>query len=70
MNSRATVAIAMVVNELLTNAAKYGALSQPEGRVRLEWSITDGTPPALRIRWEEQAARWFIRRRGKALVQA
>jgi two-component sensor histidine kinase len=38
VDPRAAVALAMVFHELMTNAAKYGALSQPEGRVRVEWS--------------------------------
>jgi two-component sensor histidine kinase len=44
----------MVLNELMTNAAKYGALSQPEGRVRVEWStIEDKNSPKLRMIWTE-----------------
>jgi two-component sensor histidine kinase len=31
-------AIAVTVHELATNAAKYGALSVPEGRIQVEWS--------------------------------
>jgi two-component sensor histidine kinase len=54
VNPRAAVVLAMVLNELMTNAAKYGALSQPEGRVRLEWSATEERgPPKLRMVWME-----------------
>jgi two-component sensor histidine kinase len=54
VNPRAAVALAMVFHELMTNAAKYGALSQPEGRVRVEWSTTeDGGHSTLRVVWME-----------------
>ncbi|WP_374470048.1 PAS domain-containing protein [Phenylobacterium sp.] len=46
----AAQAIAMALHELATNAAKYGALSSREGRVRVAWERLDGR---LRIRWEE-----------------
>ena len=47
----AAQAIAITLHELATNAAKYGALSTPNGQVRLEWShATDGR---LRLRWME-----------------
>jgi two-component sensor histidine kinase len=53
-NPRAAVALAMVLNELMTNAAKYGALSQPEGRAQVEWSTTeDRRPGKLRLIWKE-----------------
>jgi PAS domain S-box-containing protein len=47
----AAQAIAVTLHELATNAAKYGALSQPNGQVRLEWSHpADGQ---LHLRWTE-----------------
>ena len=43
-------AIAMVLHELTTNAVKYGALSVPSGRLRVEWSRGETD---LVIHWSE-----------------
>jgi PAS domain S-box-containing protein len=43
--------IAMVFHELATNAVKYGALSVPAGRVRVEW--LHGANGKLVLRWTE-----------------
>jgi two-component sensor histidine kinase len=41
-------AIAVVLHELATNAAKYGALSVPEGHIQVEWRCEPGSPIVLR----------------------
>jgi two-component sensor histidine kinase len=48
------LAIAMALQELATNAVKYGALSNERGQVGIRWSVEgDGPVPHLRFRWEE-----------------
>jgi PAS domain S-box-containing protein len=43
-------AIVIALHELTTNAAKYGALSVPDGRVNVSWTRSPGH---LTIRWSE-----------------
>src|SRR5215467_4146149 len=55
LTAAATEAVAMVLYELVTNAAKYGALSAPQGRVSVIWAggsngrLSEG----IVIRWRE-----------------
>jgi PAS domain S-box-containing protein len=50
----ATQVLAMVLHELVTNAAKYGALSTPHGRVEVNWNRGSGEDAAnLSIAWQE-----------------
>jgi two-component system, chemotaxis family, CheB/CheR fusion protein len=54
LRSHAALFITLAVHELSTNAAKYGALSVPEGRVAVSWAITGDRPPRLEIDWREE----------------
>jgi two-component sensor histidine kinase len=51
---RMALALAMALQELATNAAKYGALSNAVGRVELDWNVSAGAAPRLALRWSER----------------
>ena len=44
--------MALVIHEFATNAAKYGALSEPGGQVAISWSAAAAAAP-LEIEWRE-----------------
>jgi PAS domain S-box-containing protein len=46
----AVTSLALLLNEFATNAAKYGALSTPEGRISVTWSAVG---EELKLRWAE-----------------
>ena len=50
---KSVVSVGLVLHELVTNAAKYGALSIPAGKVDLEWHCEDVNPLWVNLRWEE-----------------
>jgi PAS domain S-box-containing protein len=52
--TRQAVPVGMMLHELTTNAAKYGALSTLSGRVDVSWTvISDGSDRKLEINWVE-----------------
>jgi len=46
------LALGLMIHELATNATKYGALSNVDGRVAVTW-IIDGNPRNLTLTWNE-----------------
>ncbi|MDZ4370686.1 MAG: HWE histidine kinase domain-containing protein [Phenylobacterium sp.] len=53
LNPAAALSFGMIFHELATNAAKYGALSTPEGRVLVDWAVSDHAHPVLTLNWRE-----------------
>src|ERR1700730_10636867 len=51
--SGAVIALAMTLNELCTNPTKFGALSVPDGRVEIAWTLEPKTQ-RLHLRWTEK----------------
>lgn len=54
INSRAALALTMVLSELATNAAKYGALSRAAGTLSVNWRIASDADPVLIFSWTEE----------------
>lgn len=51
LNPKASIALVMLIHELSTNAAKFGALSGGEGRVAVSWRVADNGD--LNFSWAE-----------------
>ncbi|WP_300575598.1 HWE histidine kinase domain-containing protein [Phenylobacterium sp.] len=49
-----TLTLGLVFHELVTNAAKYGALSTSEGCVRVRWQVRDQDERRLELTWSEE----------------
>jgi PAS domain S-box-containing protein len=51
---KASVSMSMILHELCTNAAKYGAFSVPDGKVSIQWEqLRDRQPGNIRLIWQE-----------------
>lgn len=56
LSAPSIMSLGMVLHELATNALKYGALSQPDGEVRIDWQLDadDEANSIVRLRWQER----------------
>lgn len=50
LSPKLALTLALIVHELATNAAKYGALSSSTGKLLIHWSLADGR---LDLEWRE-----------------
>jgi two-component sensor histidine kinase len=51
---RMALALAMALQELATNAVKYGALSNGTGQIKVHWKLNGpSAPDRLHLKWEE-----------------
>lgn len=58
LREKAAEALGLAVHELATNAAKYGALSRPTGRIGVTWRVYDGGGgQRLALEWRETGVR-------------
>jgi PAS domain S-box-containing protein len=54
LSPRMALALAMALQELATNAVKYGALANATGEIRITWDVEPALPkPRIHLRWEE-----------------
>lgn len=55
VGAKAAMSLSLMLHELATNAAKYGALSTAEGKVSVTWEVRDeGGELRCALRWSEE----------------
>jgi two-component sensor histidine kinase len=54
LNPQAAMSLSLLLHELATNAAKYGALSVEPGRVAVSWRVEAREEAVLHLDWRER----------------
>jgi two-component system CheB/CheR fusion protein len=55
LHSRVAQSFSLLIHELATNASKHGALSRPEGKIVVRWSVEGGGADArFKFQWHER----------------
>jgi PAS domain S-box-containing protein len=54
LNPQAALHLSLVLHELATNARKYGALSDPRGRLSIKWMVRTNGERQLLLQWQER----------------
>ena len=53
LGSKSALALSLVLHELFTNSAKYGAISDPSGTLSISWSTRINGSMRLQFEWDE-----------------
>ena len=54
LNPQAALHLSLVLHELATNARKYGALSDPRGKLSIKWMVRTNGERELLLHWQER----------------
>jgi len=54
LRSEVALALGMALHELLSNAEQHGALSTEDGKVYVDWRVTDSEGRRLEVDWRER----------------
>ena len=46
--------VGLALHELATNASKYGALSAPGGRIKIQWRLATDSEAQVELFWKEE----------------